>query len=91
MKIYKDKNGLIYIVAGKNEPEPQVCIAKDDGTGSVRNMFGEPLDRFVYHCASVWNNTPYNSRTNCLINEDDNAYQYKLVKLRRIKKLGKKK
>ena len=89
MKIFKDKDGRIYIVAGKGEPEPRVCIAKDSGNGLVVNMFGEKLERFAYHYASVFDNTPYSSRTDCLINEEDNAYQYKLVKVKKIKKLGK--
>ena len=90
MKIFKDKDGTIYIVAGKNEKEPRVVIAKDDGKGKdIRNMFGEKLDRFSYHCASVSGNTPYSSRTDCLISEEDNAYQYKLVKVKKIKSLGK--
>ena len=88
MRIFKDKDGTIYIVAGKGEKEPRVVIAKDDGKGDIRNMFGEKLERFVYHCAGVFNNTPYNSRTDCLINEEDNAYQYKLVKVKKIKRLG---
>ncbi|MBO7212557.1 MAG: hypothetical protein J6V44_16365 [Methanobrevibacter sp.] len=88
MKIFKDKNGTIYIVAGKGEEAPRVCIAKDDGK-TARNMFGEKLDRFYYHYASVSGNTPYSSRTNCLISEEDNAYQYKLVKVKKIKNLGK--
>lgn len=88
MRIFKDKNGTIYIVAGKGEENPRVIIAKDDGK-TARNMFGEKLDRFYYHCASVSGNTPYSSRTNCLINEEDNAYQYKLVKVKKIKRLGK--
>ena len=88
MKIFKDKNGTIYIVAGKGEEAPRVCIAKDDGK-EARNMFGEKLDRFYYHYASVSGNTPYSSRTNCLIDEEDSAYQYKLVKVKKIKNLGK--
>lgn len=89
MKIFKDKDGTIYIVAGKGEEAPRVCIAKDDGK-EARNMFGEKLERFVYHFASVFGNTAYNSRTGCLISEEDNAYQYKLVKIKKIKRLGKK-
>lgn len=90
MKIFKDKDGTIYIVAGAKEKEPRVVIAKDDGKNKdIRNMFGDKLDRFVYHCAGVFNNTPYSSRTNCLISEEDNAYQYKLVKVKKIKRLGK--
>jgi len=88
MKIFKDKNGTIYIVASKGEEAPRVCIAKDDGK-DARNMFGEKLDRFYYHFAGVSNNTPYSSRTDCLIEEKDNAYQYKLVKVKKIKSLGK--
>lgn len=91
MKIYKDKNGTIYIVAGKDEEEPSVCIAKDDGNGELSNVFGKQLERFAYHFASLWNNTPYTSRTNCLIDEEDKAYQYKLVKTKKIKRLGRKK
>lgn len=91
MKIFKDKEGRIYIVASKGEEEPRIVIAKDDGKGKIiRNMFGEKLERFYYHCACVSNNTPYSSRTNCLISEEDNAYQYKLVKVKKIKNLGKK-
>ena len=89
MKIFKDKNGTIYIVAGKGENAPRVCIAQDDGKGEIRNMFGEKLQRFYYHYAGVSGNTPYSSRTDCLIDEEDNAYQYKLVKVKKIKKLGK--
>lgn len=89
MKIFKSEDGTIYIVASKREREPRVVIAKDDGTGKITNMFGEQLERFVYHHASVFNNTPYSSRTSCLINEKDNAYQYKLVKVKKIKRLGK--
>ena len=90
MKIFKDKEGRIYIVASKGEKPPRVCIAKDGGKGKdIRNMFGEKLERFAYHYASVFDNTPYSSRTDCLINEEDNAYQYKLVKVKKIKKLGK--
>lgn len=89
MKIYKDKNGTIYIVASKDGKEPRVVIAKDDGTVETRNFWGDKLDRFAYHCASVWGNTPYTSRTNRLISEEDNAYQYKLVKIKKIKRLGK--
>ena len=89
MKIYKDKEGRIYIVVGKGEEAPRVCIAKDDGKGDIRNMFGDKLERFYYHWAGVTNNTPYSSRTNCLIDEEDKAYQYKLVKVKKIKKLGK--
>ncbi len=90
MKIFKDKNGTIYIVAGKGEEAPRVVIAKDDGKDKdIRNMFGEKLERFVYHSAGVFNNTPYTSRTDCLIDEEDNAYQYKLVKVKKIKRLGK--
>lgn len=89
MRIFKDKDGRIYIVAGKGEEEPRVIIAKDDGY-NARNMFGEELDRFAYHSARVYGNTPYCSRTNCLIDEEDNAYQYKLVKVKKIKRLGKK-
>ena len=89
MRIFKDKDGTIYIVAGKGEEAPRVCIAKDDGK-EARNMFGEKLDRFYYHYASVSGNTPYSSRTNCLIDEEDSAYQYKLVKVKKIKRLGKK-
>lgn len=89
MKIYKDKNGTIYIVAGKNEKAPNVCIAQDDGKGEdIRNIFGDKLQRFYYHYASVSGNTPYSSRTDCLISEEDNAYQYKLVKVKKIKRLG---
>lgn len=88
MKIFKDKYGRIYIVAGKGEEEPRVVIAQDDGK-DARNMFGLKLERFYYHWASVSNNTPYSSRTDCLIDEEDNAYQYKLVKVKKIKKLGK--
>ena len=88
MRIFKDKDGRIYIVAGKGEKEPSVIIAKDNGE-TARNMFGEKLDRFYYHWASVSGNTPYSSRTNCLISEEDNAYQYKLVKVKKIKRLGK--
>lgn len=87
MRIFKDKNGTIYIVAGKGEKAPRVVIAKDDGK-TARNMFGEKLERFYYHCAGVSCNTPYSSRTNCLIREEYNAYQYKLVKVKRIKRLG---
>ena len=91
MKIFKDKDGRIYIVAGKGEEAPRVVIAKDDGKGKdIRNMFGEKLQRFYYHCAGVDNNTPYSSRTDCLISEEDNAYQYKLVKVKKIKRLGEK-
>ena len=89
MKIYKDKKGTIYIVVGKKEKEPSVVIAQDSGNGKVTNMFGQPLERFAYHWASIWGNTPYTSRTSCLIDEDDAAYQYKLVKIKKIKKLGK--
>lgn len=88
MRIFKDKDGRIYIVAGKGEEAPRVIIAKDDGE-TARNMFGEKLARFYYHWASVSGNTPYSSRTNCLIREEDNAYQYKLVKIKKIKRLGK--
>ena len=92
MKFYKDKNGTIYIVASKGEEAPRVIIAKDDGKGKdIRNMFGEKLERFVYHSAGVFNNTAYSSRTNCLIDEEDNAYQYKLVKVKKIKQLGERK
>lgn len=87
MRIFKDMEGTIYIVAGKNEDAPRVCIVKDDGE-NARNMFGEKLQRFYYHCAGVDNNTPYSSRTNCIISERDNAYQYKLVKVKKIKRLG---
>ena len=90
MKIFKDKDGRIYIVAGKGEEAPRVVIAEDDGK-DVRNVFGDKLKRFYYHVASVSNNTPYSSRTDCLISEEDNAYQYKLVKVKKIKSLGKKK
>lgn len=89
MKIFKDKNGTIYIVAGKGEEAPRVVIARDDGK-DIRNFFGDKLQRFYYHCASVSGNTPYSSRTDCLIREEDNAYQYKLVKVKKIKRLGKK-
>jgi len=89
MKIFKDKDWVIYIVAGKGEEAPRVVIAKDDGK-DARNCFGTKLDRFHYHCAGVTDNTPYSSRTNCLISEEDNAYQYKLVKVKKIKSLGKK-
>lgn len=89
MKIFKDKDGTIYIVAGKGEVAPRVVIAKDDGK-DAHNMFGDKLDRFHYHCAGVTDNTPYSSRTNCLISEEDDAYQYKLVKVKKIKSLGKK-
>lgn len=88
MKIFKDKDGVIYIVAGKGEKAPRVCIVKDDGK-DARIMFGEKLDRFYYHFASVSGNTAYSSRTNCIIRERDNAYQYKLVKVKKIKSLGK--
>lgn len=88
MKIFKDKDGTIYIVAGKGEEAPRVVIAKDDGK-DARNCFGNKLQRFYYHCAGVSNNTPYSSRTDCLIREKDNAYQYKLVKVKKIKSLGK--
>jgi len=88
MKLFKDKDGRIYIVASKGEEDPRVVIARDDGK-EARNCFGENLKRFVYHCASIWNNTSYNSRTDCLINEEDEAYQYRLVKVKKIKKLGK--
>ena len=90
MRIFKDKDGTIYIVAGKGEEEPRVCIAKDGGE-NAQNIFGENLERFAYHYASVFNNTAYSSRTDCLISEEDNAYQYKLVKVKKIKRLGKKK
>jgi hypothetical protein len=90
MRIFKDKNGTIYIVAGKGEKEPSVIIAKDSGE-NAQNIFGEKLDRFYYHYASVSNNTAYSSRTNCLINEEDKAYQYKLVKVKKIKNLRSKK
>lgn len=90
MKIFKDKDGIIYIVASVKEKAPRVVIAKDDGKGKdIRNMFGNKLERFLYHSAGVSNNTPYSSRTNCLIREKDNAYQYKLVKVKKIKSLGK--
>lgn len=89
MKIFKDKDGRIYIVAGKGETPPRVVIAEDDGK-DARNMFGEKLERFYYHCDGVSNNTPYSSRTDCLISEEDDAYQYKLVKVKKIKRLGKK-
>lgn len=90
MKFFKDKDGRIYIVAGKNEEAPRVCIAQDDGKGKViKNMFGEKLDRFHYHWAGVSNNTSYSSRTNCLIREEDEAYQYKFIKVKKIKRLGK--
>lgn len=88
MRIFKDKDGRIYIVASKGEEAPRVVIAKDDGK-TAKNIFGEKLDRFYYHCAGVDNNTPYSSRTDCLISEEDNAYQYKLVKVKKIKRLGK--
>lgn len=88
MKIFKDKNGTIYIVAGKGEEEPSVVIAKDDGK-DARNFFGDKLKRFYYHWASVSDNTPYSSRTDCLIREEDNAYQYKLTRVKKIKSLGK--
>ena len=90
MKIFKDKYGRIYIVVSKGEEAPRVCIAQDDGKGKdIRNMFGDKLERFYYHWAGVTNNTPYSSRTDCLIDEEDNAYQYKLVKVKKIKRLGK--
>ena len=88
MKIFKDKDGTIYIVASKGEEAPRVVIAKDDGK-NARNCFGDKLKRFYYHCASVSDNTPYSSRTDCLISEEDNAYQYKLVRVKKIKSLGK--
>lgn len=92
MKIFKNKLGIIYIVAGKGEEAPRVIIAQDGGKGKdIRNIFGEKLDRFLYHSASSSGNTPYSSRTNCLISEEDNAYQYKLVKVKKIKRLGDKK
>lgn len=90
MRIYKDKNGIIYIVVGKDEKEPRVCIAKDDGNGKLSNVFGKPLERFAFHHATLWNNTPYTSRTSCLIDEEDKAYQYTLVKTKKIKRLGRK-
>ena len=89
MKIFKDKDGRIYIVAAKGEEAPRVVIAKDDGK-DAHNCFGEKLDRFIYHCAGLSNNTAYSSRTNCLISEEDEAYQYKLVKVKKIKRLGNK-
>lgn len=88
MKIFKDKDGIIYIVAGKGEEAPRVVIAKDDGK-DAQNCFGDKLKRFYYHCAGVSDNTPYSSRTDCLISEKDNAYQYKLVRIKKIKSLGK--
>ena len=91
MKIYKDKNGTIYIVVGKDEKEPSVCIAQDCGNKEIRNFFGDSLERFAYHYASLWKNTPYTSRTSCLIDEEDEAYQYKLVKTKKVKRLGKRK
>lgn len=89
MKIYKAKDGTIYIVAGKNEKEPQVCIVKDDGN-NARSIFGEQLGRFAFHYASVWGNTQYTSRTNHLIDEEKEAYQYKLVRIKKIKRLRRK-
>ena len=89
MKIFKNKDGVIYIVADKGEEEPRVIIAKDDGK-EAHNCFGDKLQRFYFHCARVSNNTPYSSRTDCLIDEEENAYQYKLVKVKKIKRLGKK-
>ena len=90
MKIFKDKDGRIYIVVGAKENAPRVCIAQDDGKDKdIRNVFGDKLQRFYYHWAGISGNTPYSSRTDCLISEEDNAYQYKLVKVKKIKRLGK--
>ena len=90
MKYIRTKNGIYEIVVSKGEEAPRVCIAQDDGKGKdIRNMFGDKLERFYYHWAGVTNNTPYSSRTDCLIDEEDNAYQYKLVKVKKIKRLGK--
>ena len=79
MKLYKNKDGDITIIFNKNEKPKWVTIVHDRGKGKIRNIFGQEIGRYLFHCAGVDGNTPYSSTTdNSLIEKDDK--HYKLVK-----------
>ena len=84
MKIYKDKDGYITIVYAKGEEPKGVCLVQDRGTENIgcKNMWGNTIERYLYHCANVSGNTSYSSTTNKLPLKETSV-SYNLIKSKR--------
>jgi len=79
MKIYKNKTGHITIIYSKNEVPAGVSLVHDRGSEKMTNIFGSKINRYAYHNANIWNNTPH---TTCTDNYklEDNDKRYKLIR-----------
>jgi hypothetical protein len=67
-KVYVDKYNNVTVVFGK-EYETNQCNVKvvhDRGvkTKGIRNVWGNILTRYVYHCANAYGDSGYSSTTN---------------------------
>ena len=81
MKIYKNKDNHLTIVYGPNEEPAGVTFVKDRGPGKITNTFGNRLERFIYHWASLWDgHTTTTDKLTNLLDETDKRYLLKRSK-----------
>ena len=67
-KVYIDKNKNVTVVFGKDfeSKECNVTVVHDRGIAikNEKNIWGDELTRYVYHCANAYGDSGYSSTTN---------------------------
>ena len=67
-KVYVDKDNNVTVVFGKDfkSKECNVTVVHDRGIAmkNAKNIFGNVLTRYVYHCANAYGDSGYSSTTN---------------------------
>ena len=67
-KVYIDKDKNVTVVFGKDfkSEECNVTVIHDRGvkTKGFKNIFGNVLTRYVFHCANAYGDSGYSSTTN---------------------------
>ena len=67
MKLFYDKKTNHLLIIGKGEDDlPRVTFVDDRGKGDLRNIFGMPLKRYLFHCSSI--SEGYSTQTDTLNN-----------------------
>ena len=81
MKIYKNKDNHLTIVYGVNEEPAGVTFVKDRGTSNPTNIFGNSLERFIYHWSNLRSgHTSTTQKLSNLLDETDKRYLLKRSK-----------